>query len=40
MSEQQIRNQRRTQIGLVTSDKMKETIVVEIERSEPASKPP
>lgn len=32
MSEQQQRTQRRTQIGHVTSDKMKETIVVEVER--------
>lgn len=32
MSDQQTRNQRRTQIGLVTSDKMKETIVVEVQR--------
>jgi small subunit ribosomal protein S17 len=32
MNDQQQRTNRRTQIGLVTSDKMKETIVVEIER--------
>jgi len=32
MNDQQQRTSRRTQIGLVTSDKMKETIVVEIER--------
>ncbi|MEZ5963341.1 MAG: 30S ribosomal protein S17 [Planctomycetota bacterium] len=32
MSEQTKRTQRRTQIGQVTSDKMKETIVVEVQR--------
>lgn len=32
MSEQTKRTQRRTQVGRVTSDKMKQTIVVEVDR--------
>jgi len=32
MSEQAKRTQRRTQVGRVTSDKMKQTIVVEVDR--------